>query len=132
MWLKSTGEPVPQHAPNSLGGRVLTAAVAVAVTTVFFIDFCNLIYRCGCRSLWNGAASMCNVHSPFDKHCPWCSIGSSGAFAVWLTIIAVQLYFAVRPRRLRWAARIALTLGTFPVLAGVLAFGIGVSLDYWT
>lgn len=123
---------VPLPGRNSLTGRILLAALASGVTTAFFIDFCNLIYRCGCRSLWNGAAAMCNVHSAGGKHCPWCSIGSSGAFAVWLCIVAVQVYFAIRPRPSTWVARISFALAAFPVVGGFLAIGIGVSLGYWT
>lgn len=111
--------------------RVFIAAGAAAVTSAFFIDFCDLVYRCGCRSLWAGADAACNVHVHGVKHCPWCSIGMSGALAVWGTIVAVQAFMAMRPGGAGMVSRIILSIGAFPVVGGILALALGVWLGYW-
>ena len=114
------------------GSRIAIAVAGCIVTTAFFIDFCNLVYRCGCRSLWNGAAVACNIHSNATHHCPWCSIGTAGAFAVWLTVVVFQCLIAFRWTGLPVFPRLLLTLAAFPVIGGLLALGLGLSLDYWS
>ncbi len=42
------------------------------LTFTFITPFCGLMFRCGCTSLWSGAADYCNVHQPGPPHCPWC------------------------------------------------------------
>lgn len=113
------------------GKGIAIALAGCATSTIFFIDFCNLVYRCGCKSLWNGAAEACNIHSQGTHHCPWCSIGNSGALAVWLTVVGAQSFIAVRSQRLPMVPRVILTFAAFPVVGGVLAFAIGLSLNYW-
>jgi hypothetical protein len=102
-----------------------------SLSTVFFIDFCDLVYRCGCNSLWNGAAQACNIHSHGNRHCPWCSIGSAGAVAVWFSVISVQCFVALGWAGLPLILRVVLTLAAFPITAGILALGMGVVLNYW-
>jgi hypothetical protein len=53
-------------------------AISFTLTSLFFINLCNLIFRCGCRSLWAGAAVACNIHAQQRHHCPWCSHGTGG------------------------------------------------------
>ena len=53
---RALAKPKPHGA-----GRI--ARAAAAFTSVFFIDFCNLVYQCGCRSLWAGADAACNIHT---------------------------------------------------------------------
>jgi hypothetical protein len=111
--------------------RIVVALAGCVVTSAFFLDFCNFVYRCGCRSLWNGAAEACNIHSHGTHHCPWCSIGSAGALAVWLTVMIIQCLIAVRWTGLPVFLRLLLTLAAFPITGGLLALGLGLSLDYW-
>lgn len=117
--------------PSRAASRIATAVTACGITSVFFIDFCNLVYRCGCKSLWNGAAQACNIHLQEAHHCPWCSIGAAGAVAVWLSVISVQCFVALGWVGLPLILRVLLTFAAFPVTAGILALGMGVVLNYW-
>jgi hypothetical protein len=113
-----------------LRNRWLLAVAGAAVTSLLFLDFCNLMYACGCRSWWAGADAMCNIHDPATRHCPWCSIGLSGALAVWVAIVGAQSLFAVCTGG-GWVLRSLLTFGTFPVVGGAIAIAIGVAQGYW-
>ena len=63
-------------------GRLLPFAASFSVTCLFFINVCNWIFGCGCRSLWAGADAMCNVHLSASRHCPFCSRGVAGYAAI--------------------------------------------------
>lgn len=110
--------------------RVVVMAVAIAVTCGFFINFCDLAYRCGCTFLWAGAADHCNVHHG-PKRCPWCVIGDAGQFAVWLWIAIPQALASFWPNGWRWPARLALALIAFPVMGGLAALAVGLWYGYW-
>src|SRR6185436_20351977 len=84
--------------------------VSAAVTWTFVINFCALIYACGCQSLWAGAAEHCNIHMAESHHCPWCSIGTSGFNAVQYGIIAVQAVVSFGPYRSNILARLLFSL----------------------
>ena len=105
--------------------------IAALVTSVFYINFCDLVYQCGCRSLWNGADAFCNVHSHGSRHCPWCSIGLAGSTAVWAAIVGVQVFVATRPIPSNALARSLLAIAAFPLVGGVLALLIGLATGYW-
>ena len=79
------------------------AAVAVMLTSVFFIDFCNFVYQCGCTHLWAGADMHCNIHHTGTNHCPWCSTGVAGSYSIYAAIALPQVLLAFRPKR--WTAR---------------------------
>jgi hypothetical protein len=111
--------------------RALIASVGLLVTAVFFINFCDLVYRCGCRSLWAGAAAHCNIHRASGPHCPWCSVGQAGSLAVFLFIAAVQGHVAFRTQRSGYIV-FGLTLLAFPAVGAVLAIAMGVWKGYWT
>jgi hypothetical protein len=111
--------------------KVLIFIAAAVVTSALFIDFCDLVYRCGCRSLWAGADEHCNIHSPGPRHCPWCSIGTAGAAGVWAAIVAAQAGVVFLWPGITLAPRAVLALITFPVTGGILAVIIGLSKGYW-
>jgi hypothetical protein len=46
--------------------------ITIAVTAVFLLPFCGVMYQCGCTFLWSGAADQCNIHEAAGPHCPWC------------------------------------------------------------
>jgi hypothetical protein len=102
-------------------------AIAAALTSIFFIDFCALVFQCGCRSLWAGADAHCNIHHAGVRHCPWCELGGR---AFWAVIVAGQavVAFAIKART---AVRAVLTLATFPILGGLLAAAAGLATGYW-
>ena len=112
--------------------KPLIFVICAAITSLLFIDFCDLIYQCGCESLWAGAADHCNIHDPDSRHCPWCSIGTGGAIAVWGTIVAAQAGVVFAWRGLAPASRAALALAAFPVTGGILAVIIGLAKGYWS
>jgi hypothetical protein len=105
--------------------------VAASVTAVFFIDFCNWIYACGCRSLWAGADAHCNIHQPGARHCPFCAIGVAGGGAVFLAIVAPQAYLSFRPARWAWPFRLLAALAAFPVAGSGIAILLGWRMGYW-
>ncbi len=104
--------------------------LSFAVTCLFFIDVCDWIFDCGCRSLWAGADALCNVHLAGVHHCPICSRGIAGYIGVMVAVTAPQLAASV------WlpfdkVTRIVLCLLMFP--AGMLAVSglLGFYDGYW-
>ena len=92
---------------TSLRARAAIFAISAAVTCIFIIDFCGLIYGCGCRSWWAGAADRCNIHHAAPPHCPWCQLGSTGFVLVLAAILAAQalVTFVKKPPEVRFARR---------------------------
>ena len=109
-------------------------ALSAVVTSVFFIDFCNLVFRCGCKSLWAGADAHCNIHRKDSKHCPWCE---SNPAPVYLSIVGVQAFasFARIRRGLETGRRLGMRLGlavsAFPLVGGAWALWYGWRSGYW-
>lgn len=112
-------------------GKIALALLAVGMTSVFFIDLCDWIYSCGCRSLWNGAEMHCNIHTAGVKHCPWCAIGTLGAGSIWAAIAGVQTWVALRPDKGGWVRRIVLTFSLFPIMGGLIGAVVGIASGYW-
>ncbi len=98
--------------------RLACLALALVVTCVLFIDYCDLIFGCGCQSLWAGGSSSCNIHAPAPPHCPWCL--HDGMIGWWsLTgICVVQAGLALGPGRFGWWRALAV-FAVFPVLGGI-------------
>jgi hypothetical protein len=108
--------------------RVLTFAASVAVTFAFFINFCAAVYRCGCHSLWAGAAATCNIHHAGTKHCPWCAQNPWWALAA---MIASQAAASFWPGEARWPLRLAAAVAAFPAAGGIVAAIQGYLAGYW-
>jgi hypothetical protein len=104
---------------------------AASVTSLLFLDFCNWIFACGCRSLWAGADAHCNIHHVGAKHCPFCSIGNAGAGAVFIGILIPQAFFSFRPVRWAWHSRFLAALAAFPLAGSAIAFSLGWYMGYW-
>ena len=92
---------------------------------VLYLDVCNFIFRCGCRSLWAGATTQCNIHQHGVKHCPICLLPTSEYLALFAMILIAQGLFARRGKWL-WA-----TL-SFPVIASLQAIALGLLKGYWS
>ena len=105
--------------------------ISATLSSVFIINFCDAVYRCGCRSLWAGGSHHCNIHVAALKHCPWCSIGVGGFAAVLGVIIASQLALSVWPRGWHWSARLVAAALAFPAVGSVLALVVGWLTGYW-
>jgi hypothetical protein len=110
--------------------RFAPFAISLAVTCVFFIDFCSWMFQCGCRSLWAGADALCNIHLPAAHHCPWCSHGAAGYAVVLALVAAPQLAVAVR-RPGHWAAKAAIGVAAGALSGAVTALGFGWLHGYW-
>lgn len=104
--------------------------VAGALTSVFFINVCHLVFRCGCDFLWAAAAAHCNIHNPVGKHCPFCSFGYTGYAATFGLIVLVQAVFSFLPG---WSgrSRLAAAIVSFPVTFLLLAAVLGTYTGYW-
>lgn len=107
------------------------AAVAVTLTSVFFIDFCSFVYQCGCTHLWAGADAHCNIHHAGTKHCPWCSSGVAGSYSIYAAIVLPQAALAFRPKRWTARRRLAASALAFPVIGSMMAGILGVATGYW-
>ena len=105
--------------------------ISAVITCVFVINFCALIYRCGCHSFWAGAADECNIHNSEMHHCPWCSIGTEGFAAIVLTIVAVQAALSFGPYGGGIAARLLSSLLAFPLAGSAIAVAMGIWQGYW-
>ena len=116
---------------KAVRGRLAIFFAASIVTSVLFINFCNFVYQCGCESLWAGAADHCNIHDPQSRHCPWCTIGTTGTAAIWACIVAVQALVAFRWPGLGLWPRAIFVLLAFPVTGAVLALLTGLARGYW-
>ena len=105
--------------------------LAWAITSVFFLDLCHLIYQCGCDHLWGDQALHCNIHTPGARHCPWCRVGATGAGIIYALILAAQAAGAFLPRRWPWGVRLTSAVFLFPVAGGVEGLILGMIMGYW-
>jgi len=119
------------HVNKALLGKTGIFFAAAIVTSVLFINFCNLVYQCGCKSLWAGAAEHCNIHNPQSRHCPWCNIGTLGSAGIYAGILAVQALVVFRWRGIGWWPRAIFALLAFPVTGAIFAFITGLAQGYW-
>ena len=121
--------------------RVTTAAsfvklavflVAAGTASALFINACDVVYHCGCRSWWNGAAEACNIHVPESRHCPWCLEGGLGGYISFAAVILCQATISFWPSKVAVGARLTGTLLAFPVVAGLSGLLFGLLTGYWS
>jgi hypothetical protein len=111
--------------------RISPFLISFAVTSLFFINLCDWIFQCGCRSLWAGADIACNIHAAHGHHCPWCSHGHWGHALIMTMICAPQLAVAMLTKW-SWPMRTIVALGMFPAIGLLVALGFGWADSYWT
>ena len=94
--------------------------VVAAVSAVLLTPVCGALHRCGCRALWVGGESHCNVRVAGVEHCPWCEHRALGALAAAL-IVGGQLgvYWIGRGRFGPAAATAAALVALAPLSVGV-------------
>ena len=110
--------------------RLGVLVAAAGVTNVFFIQFCDLLYRCGCEALWAGAAEHCNIHNAAPPHCPWCLDGGElGQWSFW-SIVVSQCGLALWPGRFG-ALRALATFLAFPAVGAITGVLAGLGTQYW-
>jgi hypothetical protein len=111
--------------------KLLALGAAIAISSVFFIDVCGLVFRCGCRSLWSGAAAACNIHHAAGPHCPWCAQPLAAGAVAFFAVAGVQALVLLGRGRGGLAPRLAIALLSFPVTAALIGAVQGFLWDYW-
>ena len=111
--------------------KYLALAAAIAISLIFFIDVCGLVFGCGCRSLWAGAAEACNVHNPEGPRCPWCAHPAAAGAVAFAAMAIVQALIVFGPGRAGLPLRFALALVSFPLTTGLVGVVQGFLWDYW-
>ena len=107
-------------------------ATSGAITWVFFINLCAVIFQCGCGWLWGAAADRCNIHQAGMRHCPLCTIAPWQYYGIVIGIIAVQAVLALGPWRWSAPLRFAITLAAFPILGTLVGIALGIGRGYWS
>jgi hypothetical protein len=132
----ANGERAPNAPARGAAAGSLTRLAALGIcgglAALFFIDLCDLIFDCGCRSLWAGAADHCNVHDPATPSCPWCTSGRWGLYLPMGAILGAQAIALLAPGRLAVRWRIALATAAFFVAGGAVGVAFGLAHGYWT
>ncbi len=110
--------------------RLACLAVALALSQTLFIQYCDLLFDCGCQPLWAGRAEHCNIHNPEPPHCPWCLDG--GAIGRWANaaIVVSQSGLALWPGAFG-ALRAACVFLAFPAVGGLGGLAAGLATGYW-
>jgi hypothetical protein len=112
------------------GAIVFLAAATVTATTL--INYCDLVFQCGCRFLWAGAADSCNIHSATGPHCPWCAHGGYAAYAAFGLILAAQGAIAWGGFAGNLLNRLFWALLAYPLIGGAVALVSGLVAGYWS
>ena len=98
---------------------------------MLYLDLCDLLYRCGCRAWWAGAAEHCNIQVAGPPDCPWCSYGFWGGAIPFLGIVAAQAAVVLVPGRSGALARFLWALVAFVGGGAVFAVAFGLAAGYW-
>jgi hypothetical protein len=112
--------------------KVVAAAVVIlAVTSVLLYPLCHQVFRCGCETMWGGAADHCNVHAKEGPHCPWCENARLGTFGFSLTLAVQGAVFAIgRWRRLSVGPATLAALVVLPLAVLVSGGASWLATDY--
>ncbi len=113
-----------------LPSKIAFVGFAVGISYLFFIQLCDLLFDCGCRALWAGAAEHCNVHASEPPHCPWCIRSSSYGWLSLGLIVTAQTSLALWPGRIG-KGRIAALFLAFPAVGVVAGLVTGLATGYW-
>ena len=116
--VETYGQPVRSRA----GKASSLPAPQSLITSAFFIDFCNLVYRCGCKSLWNGARRSLQHSLKWDPSLPLVLVSADGgASGIWLMIVVLCSVFSLFGcNNCAWIPHILVTLSAFPIVGGAV------------
>lgn len=110
--------------------RLAVLAAAASLAHVFFAQFCDLVYGCGCEAPWAGAARHCNIHNAAPPHCPWClDEGLLGRLSLGAVVVS-QCALTLWPGRFGVVRAIA-TFLAFPVVGALGGLLAGLGTQYW-
>jgi hypothetical protein len=105
--------------------RIGSLLAVAAITAVLLTPICDVLHRCGCRALWAGGESHCNVRLSQGPHCPWCEHRALGGAAAGLVLGGQAGVYALAARRrgaLVGAVAAILALPVASVAGGALAW----------
>jgi hypothetical protein len=111
--------------------KVFALVIVLALGSVFVIDVCGLVFGCGCRSLWAGAAEACNIHNEGPPHCPWCEHPLAAGAVAFGAMAVVQAAVILGPGRAGLLLRSVLALLSFPLIASAVGTIQGFLWEYW-
>ena len=117
---------------GSLPTRLAVLFGVAALSGLFLVNLCDLVFACGCHSWWAGAAQHCNIHAPDPPHCPWCAAGWWGLVAPLGAIVAVQASVLLWRGSASLLARALLALAAFPAVGTTVAVAWGMVTGYWS
>jgi hypothetical protein len=117
---------IARHWPNTL-----VFAAAATIASLFFINLCGTIFRCGCASLWSGADAHCNIQLAGSRHCPWCMQGPVASAVPWVLIVAAQAAISFWQRPMPAGVRLVSAVTAFPVTGALIALAYGLAVGYW-
>jgi hypothetical protein len=107
--------------------KLIYFAALFGVMWAGFLPLCNLIFDCGCKVAWAGAATQCNIHTQGMKHCPLCTVPYFYD-GVLLGIAVTQGWLVWRGSRL-WDY--ALAFFAFPLIGTLSSLVLGWYVGYW-
>lgn len=122
-------DTVAQHTTTRQRWAVL--AIAATMTGVFFVNLCDLVFACGCASLWQGGAASCNIHHATGPHCPWCGNPFTAGATAFLGVVATQVWVALGPLAMNLGVRLTVAVLAFPLVGGLLGWLQGTWYGYW-
>lgn len=105
------------------------ASASVAYATL--LNLCALLFQCGCRSWFTGAAAHCNIHLAHAKHCPWCTLAPTYFWSLFGVFVAAQALAIVFLRQRPVAQQFTAALGAYLASATLSALVLGFSQHYW-
>jgi hypothetical protein len=114
-----------------VAGSALILIVSMTIAGMFWLNLCNLVFDCGCRSWWQGAAEHCNIHQAGVRHCPWCRLDGAAQALVIGGILAPQALAAFWPRG-HLLQRLAAAILAIPVGGALTGWITGVLTGYWS
>ncbi len=97
--------------------------ISFAVTAIFLLPFCDLMYKCGCKPFWAGAVDYCNINVAGVPHCPWCEARNPVLMVLPFVLVflgqGLSIYHFYKKRSLGFFGLLLVGLLAFIVLAVV-------------